>query len=63
MAPVLVFTNRNGRFVVSGLKPGRYELRMGNEGAWRIPVVVPKDQDETTIALGTLRLAPRKASR
>ncbi|WP_168854101.1 fimbria/pilus outer membrane usher protein [Novosphingobium sp. ERN07] len=62
MAPVLVFTNRNGRFVVSGLKPGRYELRMGNDGAWRIPVVVPKD-DETTIALGTLRLAPRKASR
>ncbi|TWH80926.1 outer membrane usher protein FimD/PapC [Novosphingobium taihuense] len=61
-APILVFTNRNGRFVATGLAPGRYELRFGDNGAWRIPVVVPKD-GENTIALGQLQLRPGKASR
>lgn len=60
--PILIFTNRNGRFVATGLTPGRYELRIGDDGAWRIPVVVPKD-GETTIALGQLQLRPGKASR
>jgi hypothetical protein len=27
-APVPFFTNRNGRFVLQGLMPGRYQLRM-----------------------------------
>lgn len=61
-APILVFTNRNGRFVATGLAPGRYELRIGNEGAWRQQIVVPR-KGAPTIALGSLQLSARKVSR
>lgn len=51
-APVLVFTNRNGRFVISGLGPGRYELRLGAEGDLRTTITVPKKAPDGPVMVG-----------
>ena len=46
-APVTFFSNRVGRFAISGLKPGRYELRLNTTPQRIYPLEVPED----TVAL------------
>jgi outer membrane usher protein len=52
--PVLLFTNRRGRFRVDGLKSGRYELRMFTDPRAVIPFEIPEGQ-AGFYDLGTLR--------
>lgn len=48
--PVVIFTNRIGRFSLVGLKPGRWRLRMAGDDAAVYEINVPEDAD------GVLRL-------
>lgn len=52
--PVQLFTNRTGRFVVEGLPPGEYELRMGSGDQMRFTFTVA-DGDERLLDVGRLR--------
>ena len=40
-APVVMFTNRVGRFAISGLKPGPYKLKLNTKGEKEIEFEVP----------------------
>ncbi|NQV79884.1 MAG: hypothetical protein HQ495_04975, partial [Alphaproteobacteria bacterium] len=41
--PKVLVTNRRGRFIVEGLKPGQYELRMLVAPDTVIPIDIPQD--------------------
>lgn len=41
--PVTFFTDRNGRFTIEGVRPGRYMATLGTGGAYRFPVTVGDD--------------------
>ena len=41
--PVLMFTNRVGRFAISGLKPGRYRLELNDDNGTTIDFAIPDD--------------------
>ena len=41
--PVTIFTNRSGKFATSGLKPGRYEIRLFTDPPAMIPFAIPPD--------------------
>lgn len=56
-APVLLFTNRAGRFRAEGFRPGRYELRLFYHPAARVPFAIPPDA-AGAYDLGPLRLPP-----
>jgi outer membrane usher protein len=53
--PVLLFTNRAGRFQADGFRPGEYELRMFYDAQARARFVIPKDAAGAH-DVGTLRL-------
>ena len=53
--PILIFTNSTGRFVASGLAPGRYEMRLGPQGDIVVPLVVPKEA-KGLIDAGTIKV-------
>jgi outer membrane usher protein len=53
--PVLVFTNRAGRFAGNGLKPGTYELTLGTDDQYRTTVVIPA-KSSGVIELGVITL-------
>jgi outer membrane usher protein len=64
-APVLLFTNRSGRFRADGFRPGEYELRMFYDPRARVRFAIPKDAAGDH-DLGRLRLpeaAPRIMTR
>ena len=54
-APVQGFTNRNGRFAATGLKPGRYRLTIFTDPVFATEVVV-KEGDSTLVNLGDIRI-------
>ena len=41
--PVLMFTNRAGRFAISGLKPGPYQLKLNDAEGTSIDIDIPDD--------------------
>ena len=53
--PILLFTNRNGRFVATGVAPGRYMLAFGANGRDQAIVTISKDS-KGTIEIGTVTL-------
>ncbi len=56
--PVIMFTNRVGKFAISGLRPGRYELRLNTDAGDILEFEVPED----TVGLyraGTLAIPGR----
>lgn len=53
--PLELFTNRNGRFSVEGLKPGRYELRLYADPKAAVRFEIPKDK-AGVYEIGVLRL-------
>jgi outer membrane usher protein len=53
--PVLVFTNTVGKFFADGLKPGRYEMRLGPALDMRIPIEIPPGATGVMDA-GTIKL-------
>jgi outer membrane usher protein len=53
--PVNLFTNRVGRFALSGFKPGRYEVQFYANPKAIIPIEIP-DGKSGVIDLGSLRL-------
>ncbi len=53
--PVDLFTNRVGRFALSGLKPGRYELRLSANPQAVILFVIPEGKSGV-VDLGPLKL-------
>lgn len=53
-APVTFFSNRVGRFAISGLKPGRYELRLNTTPPRVYALEVPED----TVALYRIDRVP-----
>jgi len=52
-APILVFTNKAGRFFAEGLAPGDYDMRLGASLEYLIPLKVPADT-AGTIDVGTV---------
>jgi outer membrane usher protein len=63
--PVMLFTNRNGRFRADGFKPGRYELRMFFDATATIQFSIARDA-QGAYDVGTLRLpavAPKPRGR
>lgn len=52
--PVNLFTNRVGRFALSGLKPGRYELQLYANPKTVIPFEIPEGKTGV-VDLGTLK--------
>jgi len=59
--PVVVFTNRAGRFVLEGLKPGQYEIRLSQPPPNQIRFQIPAGKTGV-LDLGTLRLPGRARS-
>ena len=55
--PIVLLTNRVGRFGLSGLKPGRYEIRLTGSTAPPIPFEIPRGF-AGVFTTGELRLAP-----
>ena len=53
--PILIFTNSAGRFVASGLTPGRYQMRLGPQGEIVVPITIPKEA-KGLVDAGTLRV-------
>ena len=53
-----VFTNRDGKFYLDGLRPGRYEIRMFQDAKNKVQITIPADATGT-IDAGTFRL-PKK---
>ena len=53
--PVLVFTNRAGRFAGNGLRPGTYELILGTEQRFVGELVIPQKADGV-VEVGTVTL-------
>ncbi|MFC1233609.1 fimbria/pilus outer membrane usher protein [Vibrio sp. F74] len=51
--PVEFFTNRNGRFAISGLRPGKYRLDLFLKDTKSIEITLPKESD-ALIRLGDL---------
>jgi outer membrane usher protein len=54
--PLPMFTNRGGRFVVEGLQPGRYELRMLADANAKLSFEIPKGRTGV-FEIGDLRFA------
>jgi outer membrane usher protein len=54
--PLPMFTNRGGRFMVEGLQPGRYELRMLADTANKLSFEIPKGR-VGVFEMGDLRFA------
>ncbi|QIG79044.1 fimbrial biogenesis outer membrane usher protein [Stakelama tenebrarum] len=52
--PILFFTNRAGRFVASGLAPGRYVLLLGPQGSGRAEIALP-ERAGANMRLGEIR--------
>jgi outer membrane usher protein len=52
--PVLLFTNRAGRFAGNGLGPGRYEIILGTEHKFRAEVSIPT-KSRGTVDVGNLQ--------
>ncbi|MEE3717099.1 fimbria/pilus outer membrane usher protein [Tumidithrix elongata RA019] len=52
--PVTLFTNRVGKFALTGFKPGRYQLRLYSESSTMIPFEIPEGTTGL-YDLGTLR--------
>jgi hypothetical protein len=42
MPPIEVFTNRKGKFMAEGLKPGTFELRLLGDAQPKVRFVIPK---------------------
>jgi outer membrane usher protein len=42
MAAIVVFTNRKGKFMAEGLKPGAFELRLFGEAPTTVRFEIPK---------------------
>ncbi len=53
--PMTVFTNRSGRFGISGLRPGRWRIDMPTEPPSSIVIDVPADQ-QGVLRLGDVQL-------
>ncbi|MBD2666304.1 hypothetical protein H6G73_17825 [Richelia sinica FACHB-800] len=53
--PVTIFTNRAGKFATSGLKPGRYEIRLFTNPPALIPFAIPSDA-KGIYNIGTLKI-------
>jgi outer membrane usher protein len=58
-APVLVFTNRAGRFAGNGLKPGHYALTLGDDDQFHATVDVPAKANGV-VMLGSVRVKEEK---
>jgi len=56
--PITFFTNRAGRFVVQGLAPGEYDLRLFTAPPLRARLVVPEEDDELLLRVGVLTAIP-----
>ncbi len=57
MKPLELFTNRKGKFVVEGLMPGNFELRLFEEGLPPVRFEIPKGK-AGLYDIGSLRLPP-----
>lgn len=55
--PVTVFTNREGRFAISGLRPGQWRIEMPTQPRSVVVITVPGD-GESIVRLGEVRLGP-----
>lgn len=53
--PLQVFTNRNGRFGISGLRPGRWRIAVPTEPPSEVTIVVPEGH-QGILRLGEVRL-------
>jgi hypothetical protein len=51
--PIEFFTNRNGLFAISGLKPGRYKLELDTKQKQTVTIDL-SEQQEVLIRLGEL---------
>ena len=51
--PVLFFTNRTGRFAISGIKPGNYTIELNTEIPRKFTITVQDDSD-TLLRLGAI---------
>ncbi|MBE9058942.1 fimbria/pilus outer membrane usher protein [Sphaerospermopsis sp. LEGE 08334] len=56
--PVTIFTNKSGKFATSGLKPGRYEIRLFTNPPAVIPFAIPSDA-KGIYDVGTLKITPK----
>jgi outer membrane usher protein len=56
VSPAPVFTNSAGRFVASGIAPGRYKMVLGADGQFVVFLTVPK-QAKGLVDVGTVRVA------
>ncbi|MBB4658929.1 fimbrial biogenesis outer membrane usher protein [Parvularcula dongshanensis] len=54
--PAAFFTNRTGRFVAEGLRPGQYDVTLAPEGRV-VAVIEVEEGEEGLVRLGELRLA------
>lgn len=52
---ILIFTNRNGRFVANGIAPGDYILLLGENGEHRATITVP-EKSKGTVMVGDVML-------
>jgi outer membrane usher protein len=57
--PVTVFTNRAGRFGLSGLRPGRWRIEMPTEPAQSVIIDVP-EKAQGVVRLGEVKLGESK---
>ena len=53
---ITLFTNREGKFFLEGLKPGKYELRMHADQSIATGLEIPKDKSGL-YDLGAVRLS------
>jgi outer membrane usher protein len=51
--PLVFFTNRTGRFAITGIKPGAYEIELNTEKLRKFKITV-KDDSDALLRLGTI---------
>ncbi|MFT6919291.1 MAG: outer membrane usher protein [Cognaticolwellia sp.] len=51
--PLIFFTNRAGRFAITGIRPGTYEIELNTEKLRRFKIIV-KDDSDALLRLGTI---------